>query len=321
MYTILQKEILSDVTKLVVVAAPHVARKAKAGQFVIVIATEHGERVPLTIADHDAEAGTITLIFQEVGKSTMEMGRMEVGQAFYSVAGPLGHPTEIENFGTVACVAGGVGIAPMYPIARDLKAAGNRVISIIGARTKDLLFWEDRMRAVSDELIVVTDDGSWGRKALVTQPLKELLEQGEPIVKVWGIGPTIMMKFVSLTTKPFNVPTIVSLNTIMIDGTGMCGGCRVAMVDGAKFVCVDGPEFDGHLVDWNNLRFRLRRNGFKQRFLLCIIHSRPSNSRLGRRHGRLGALPAFTTARYKADNHCRQRDVKHVCSHQFYFSC
>ncbi len=258
MYKILEKEVLSDVTKLVVVAAPHVARKAKAGQFVIVIATEHGERIPLTIADHDVEAGTITLIFQEVGKSTMEMGRMEVGEAFYSVAGPLGHPTEIENFGTVACVAGGVGIAPMYPIARDLKAAGNRVITIIGARTQDLLFWEEKMRAVSDELIVVTDDGSYGRKALVTQPLKELLEQGEPIVKVWGIGPTIMMKFVSLTTQPFNVPTIVSLNTIMIDGTGMCGGCRVAMVDGAKFVCVDGPEFDGHLVDWNNLISRVQ---------------------------------------------------------------
>lgn len=258
MYKILEKEVLSDVTKLVVVAAPHVARKAKAGQFVIVIATEHGERIPLTIADHDVQAGTITLIFQEVGKSTMEMGRMEVGEAFYSVAGPLGHPTEIENFGTVACVAGGVGIAPMYPIARDLKAAGNRVITIIGARTQDLLFWEEKMRAVSDELIVVTDDGSYGRKALVTQPLKELLEQGEPIVKVWGIGPTIMMKFVSLTTQPFNVPTIVSLNTIMIDGTGMCGGCRVAMVDGAKFVCVDGPEFDGHLVDWNNLISRVQ---------------------------------------------------------------
>jgi len=219
---------------------------------------ETGERIPLTIADHDVQAGTITLIFQEVGKSTMEMGRMEVGEAFYSVAGPLGHPTEIENFGTVACVAGGVGIAPMYPIARDLKAAGNRVITIIGARTQDLLFWEEKMRAVSDELIVVTDDGSYGRKALVTQPLKELLEQGEPIVKVWGIGPTIMMKFVSLTTQPFNVPTIVSLNTIMIDGTGMCGGCRVAMVDGAKFVCVDGPEFDGHLVDWNNLISRVQ---------------------------------------------------------------
>lgn len=259
MYRILEKKTLSDVTKLMVVEAPHVARKARAGQFVIVIADERGERIPLTIADHDPQAGTITLIFQEVGKSTMQMGQMQAGDAFYSVAGPLGHPTEIEDYGTVVCVAGGVGIAPMYPIARDLKAAGNHVISIIGARTKDLLFWEDRMAAVSDELIVCTDDGSYGRKALVTEPLKELLEaRAGQIARVWAIGPTIMMKFVSLTTQPFKVPTIVSLNTIMVDGTGMCGGCRVAMTDGAKFVCVDGPEFDGHLVDWNNLLSRIQ---------------------------------------------------------------
>jgi ferredoxin--NADP+ reductase len=258
MYRILEKQILSDVTKLVVVSAPHVARKAKAGQFVIVIVDEHGERIPLTIADSDAQAGTLTLIFQEVGKSTMQMGRLDVGDAFHSIAGPLGHPTEIEDYGTVVCVAGGVGIAPMYPIARDLHAEGNKVISIIGARTKDLLFWEDKMRAVSEELIVCTDDGSYARKALVTEPLKELLQAGAPVAKVWAIGPTVMMKFVSLTTQPFKVPTIVSLNTIMIDGTGMCGGCRVAMTDGAKFVCVDGPEFDGHLVDWNNLLSRVQ---------------------------------------------------------------
>ncbi len=259
MYKILEKQTLSDVTKLMVVEAPHVARKARAGQFVIVIADEHGERIPLTIADHNPQTGTITLIFQEVGKSTMQMGRMVPGDAFYSVAGPLGHPTEIKDYGTVVCVAGGVGIAPMYPIARDLKAAGNHVISIIGARTKELLFWEDKMAAVSDELIVCTDDGSHGRKALVTEPLKELLEvRAGQIAKVWAIGPTIMMKFVSLTTQPFHVPTIVSLNTIMVDGTGMCGGCRVAMTDGAKFVCVDGPEFDGHLVDWNNLLARIQ---------------------------------------------------------------
>ncbi len=258
MYKILEKQVLSDVTKLVVVAAPHVARKAKAGQFVIVIVDEQGERIPLTIADSDAQAGTITLIFQEVGKSTLQMGLLEVGDAFHSIAGPLGHPTEIENYGTVVCVAGGVGIAPMYPIARDLHKAGNRVISIIGARSQDLLFWEDKMRAVSAEVIVCTDDGSYGRKALVTQPLKELLESGTPVVKVWAIGPTVMMKFVSLTTQPFGVETIVSLNTIMIDGTGMCGGCRVAMTDGAKFVCVDGPEFNGHLVDWNNLLSRVQ---------------------------------------------------------------
>ncbi len=258
MYRILEKQVLSDVTKLMVVEAPHVARKARAGQFVIVRIDEHGERIPLTIADYDREAGTITLIFQEVGKSTMHLGTLKVGDALATLAGPLGHPTEIANYGTVVCVGGGVGIAPIFPIARSLKEAGNHVVSIIGARTRDLLFWEDRMRAVSDELVVCTDDGSYGRKALVTEPLKELLEaRGKEIARVWAIGPAIMMKFVSLTTKPFGIPTIVSLNTIMIDGTGMCGGCRVLLEEGAQFVCVDGPEFDGHKVDWDNLLARL----------------------------------------------------------------
>jgi len=256
-YRILEKQVLSDVTKLMVVEAPQVARKARAGQFVIVINDEHGERIPLTIADFDREAGTITLIFQEVGKSTMQMGAKEVGDTFLTVAGPLGHPTEIEQYGTVACVGGGVGIAPLYPIARALHQAGNHVISIIGARTQSLLFWEDKMAAVSDEMIVCTDDGSYKRKALVTEPLKELLEaRGGEIARVWAIGPAIMMKFVSLTTKPYQVPTIVSLNTIMIDGTGMCGGCRVLLEEGAQFVCVDGPEFDGHKVNWDNLLAR-----------------------------------------------------------------
>jgi ferredoxin--NADP+ reductase len=258
MYKILERQVLSDVTKLMVVEAPQIARKAKAGQFVIVIIHERGERIPLTIADYDREAGTITMIFQEVGKSTMEMGLLQVGDGFKTIVGPLGHPTEIENFGTVICVGGGVGIAPVYPIARALREAGNTVISIIGARTKELLLWEDKMRAVSDELIVTTDDGSYGRKTLVTVPLKEILE-AKPggIAKIWAIGPAIMMKFVAETTRPFKVPTIVSLNTIMIDGTGMCGGCRVLMDDGAQFVCVDGPEFDGHRVDWNTLLSRL----------------------------------------------------------------
>lgn len=259
MYKILRKEVLSNVTKLMEIQAPHVARNAKAGQFIIVRIDEFGERIPLTIADYDKEKGTITIIFQEVGKSTMQLGKMAPGDELSSFAGPLGHPTEIENYGAVICVGGGVGIAPIYPIARSLKVAGNTVISIIGARTKELLFWEDKMRAVSDELIVCTDDGSYGRKSLVTEPLKELLENKErKIARVWAIGPAIMMKFVSLATKPYNVPTVVSLNTIMIDGTGMCGGCRVLLDSGAQFVCVDGPEFDAHKVNWESLLSRLQ---------------------------------------------------------------
>jgi len=258
-YKILCKEAFSDVNKLMVIAAPEVARKARAGQFVIVRIDEYGERIPLTVADYDREKGTITIIFQEVGKTTMHLGALEPGDELATFVGPLGHPTEIENYGTVACVGGGVGIAPLYPIARALKEAGNTVISIIGARTRGLLFWEDEMRAVSDELIVCTDDGSYGRKALVIEPLEELLEQRDgEIARVWAIGPAIMMKFVSLTTKPYKVMTIVSLNTIMIDGTGMCGGCRVQLTGGAKFVCVDGPEFDAHQVDWELLLARQR---------------------------------------------------------------
>jgi ferredoxin--NADP+ reductase len=257
-YRILSKEILSDVTKLMVVDVPQIARKAKAGQFVIIRIDEKGERIPLTIADYDSKAGTITIIFQEVGKSTMQLGTLNPGDTLSTFAGPLGHPTEIKNYGTVVCVGGGVGIAPIYPIARSLKEAGNHVISIIGARTKDLLFWEDKMRAVSDEMTICTDDGSYGRKCLVTDPLKELLESKTTnVAHVWAIGPAIMMKFVAATTKPYNTPTMVSLNTIMIDGTGMCGGCRVPLTDGAQFVCVDGPEFDGHKVDWSSLLSRL----------------------------------------------------------------
>jgi ferredoxin--NADP+ reductase len=256
-YKILEKEVLSDVNKLMAVQAPEIARKAKAGQFIIVRIDEHGERIPLTIADYDKDAGTITIIFQEVGKSTMHLGTLEAGDELATFVGPLGHPTEIEIYGTVVCVGGGVGIAPIYPIARALKAAGNTVISIIGARSRDLLFWEDRMRTASDELIVCTDDGSYGRKALVTEPLKELLESRK-IDHVWAIGPAIMMKFCAATTEPFGVPTTVSLNTIMIDGTGMCGGCRVQLTEGAKFVCADGPEFDAHQVDWDLLLARQR---------------------------------------------------------------
>jgi ferredoxin--NADP+ reductase len=267
-YKILKKQVLSDLVTLMEVSAPQVTRKAKAGQFVIVRAYEESERIPLTIADYDRAAESVTLVIQQVGKSTMQMCQMNAGDEFTTVAGPLGHPTEIEKYGTVVCIGGGVGIAPVYPITRALKEAGNHVISIIGARNKSLLFWEDKMRAVSDELIVCTDDGSYKRKALVTEPLKELLEAHKNIARIWAIGPPIMMKFVAATTKPFNVPTIVSLNTIMIDGTGMCGGCRVLTTEGARFVCVDGPEFDAHKVDWDIMMQRMQFYRAEEQFAL-----------------------------------------------------
>jgi ferredoxin--NADP+ reductase len=257
MHKILRKETLSDVVKLYEIKAPRVAKKAQPGQFVIIRLNETGERIPLTIADFSRENGAITLIVQEVGKSTMEMGQLEVGDSIENVVGPMGHPTEIKNYGKVVVVGGGVGIAPIFPIARALKQAGNQVISIIGARNKSLLFWEERIREFADELIVCTDDGSAGRKALVTVPLKEVLDAQKDVARIWAIGPTIMMKFAAETTRPYGVPTIVSLNTIMIDGTGMCGGCRVGYDGGVKFVCVDGPEFNGHLVDWELMLARL----------------------------------------------------------------
>ncbi len=259
MRKILRKEKLTEVTKLMVIDAPEVARKAKAGQFVVIRIHEQGERIPLTVADFDRDAGTVTIVIQEVGKTTKHLGTLEAGDELATFTGPLGRPSEIERYGTVICVGGGVGIAPVFPIARALKEAGNTVLSVIGARTEDLLIWEEEMRSVSDELVVCTDDGSYGIEARVTEPLQTLLEerQGE-IDRVWAIGPAAMMKFVAATTKPFGVPTIVSLNTVMIDGTGMCGGCRVNMEDGAKFACVDGPEFDAHKVDWYLLLARQR---------------------------------------------------------------
>ena len=258
MFKILEKVVLSDVNKLMVIEAPEVANKAQAGQFVIVRIDETGERIPLTIADFDRERGTITIVFQEVGKSTMHMGTLEAGAELASFVGPLGLPSEIEDLGAVVCVGGGVGIAPIYPIARALQEAGNTVLGIIGSRTKDLLFWEDKMRQVCDELVVCTDDGSYGRQALVTMPLQEILESRKDVARVWAIGPAIMMKFCARTTEPFKVPTIVSLNSIMVDGTGMCGACRVEVGGQTQFVCVDGPEFDGHLVDWDLLMSRQR---------------------------------------------------------------
>jgi len=257
-YKILAREDLAPVTKLFRVEASEVARKALPGQFVVVRIDERGERIPLTIADWDLAEGSLTLIFQEVGATTMRLGTLRAGDALADLIGPLGLPSEIHNFGTVVCVGGGAGIAPVYPIARALREAGNEVISIIGARNKDLLFWEDKMRAVSDELIVCTDDGSYARKALVTEPLKELLENRHSIDRVITIGPAIMMKFCCRTTQPFGVKTIVSINSVMVDATGMCGACRISVGGQTKFVCVDGPEFDGHQVDWDLLMARQR---------------------------------------------------------------
>ena len=258
MYRISAKETLTPVTKLFVIEAPEVARKARAGQFVILRVSEEGERIPLTIADYDREVGTITIVLQEIGKTTKQLGAMDAGDHLASFTGPLGRPTEIERYGTVVVVGGGLGIAPIYPICRALREAGNHVIGIIGARTKELLFWEEKMRSVTDELVVGTDDGSYARKALVTVPLKEILESGRKVDCIWGIGPAIMMKFIALTTQPFGAKTIVSLNSIMVDGTGMCGACRVSVGGRTRFACVDGPEFDGHEVDWNLLLNRQR---------------------------------------------------------------
>jgi len=257
MYEILVKEMLTPVTKFYEVRAPAVARKARAGQFVIVRIHEKGERIPLTVADYNRERGTISLVVQEVGKTTMQMGAMEVGQQFASFTGPLGRPTEIRRYGIVLCIGGGFAIAPIYPIARALRKAGNTILCILGVRTHDLLFWEDRMRLVSDELIVCTDDGSYGRKGFVTEALKDVLDKGDTQLAV-AIGPVPMMKFVSKLTAQYGVKTIVSLNPIMVDGTGMCGGCRVTVGGKTKFACVDGPEFDGHQVDYDELMRRLQ---------------------------------------------------------------
>jgi ferredoxin--NADP+ reductase len=244
--------------------APLIAGARKAGQFLIVQTDgEWGERIPLTIADADAGAGTITLVFQTVGATTHRLALKEPGEFVEHVLGPLGNPTHIEKFGTVACVGGGIGAAPLFPIVQAMKAAGNRVLAIIGARSKELVLFEDRMRRYADELTIVTDDGSYGRKALVTEPLREYCEAGPRPDMAVAIGPPIMMKFCAKTAKEFDVPIMVSLNTIMIDGTGMCGGCRVNVGGRTKFVCVDGPEFDGHQVDFDTMMIRMR--AFKDR--------------------------------------------------------
>ena len=259
MFKILKKEELSPGVFHYDVEAPRVAKKAKAGQFIVLRVNDEGERIPLTIADFDREKGTITLIFQVVGASTQALSQLEVGEAILDFVGPLGQPSEIhENMGTVVCIGGGIGVAPVYPIAKAMHEMGNKVISIMGARSKDILIFEDRMRAVSDEVLIATDDGSYGIKGFVTTALQQLVDRGEKIDQVTAIGPGIVMRSVAEATRPLGIKTIVSLNPVMVDGTGMCGGCRVQVGDEMKFACVDGPEFDGHLVDFNSLMSRGR---------------------------------------------------------------
>jgi len=253
-YKILKKRTLGPKIREYVIEAPDVARVAKAGQFIVLRLHERGERIPLTIVGTDLDTGGVTLVVQEVGKSTQEMGdRFHEGDTILDFAGPLGEPTEIENFGTVICVGGGVGIAPLYPIVQALKKAGNTVIGIVGYRSHDLMFYHDEFVAACDELHVMTNDGSFGGKGFVSDPLREILESGRDVARVWAIGPAIMMKVCSDVTRPFDVRTIVSLNSVMIDGTGMCGGCRVEVGGVTKFGCVDGPEFDGHKVNFDLL--------------------------------------------------------------------
>ncbi len=256
-FKIVEKKKLAPAANLITVVAPDIANKAQPGQFVVVRINENGERVPLTIADFEYEEGTITIIFQEIGKTTRQLARMRKGSKLADVIGPLGRPTELRKYGKVVCVGGGFGAATMYPIVRSLKERGNYIISIIGARNESLLIYESELRSVSDEVRITTDDGSKGHKGVVTDPLKDIISK-QKIDLVMAIGPAIMMKFVSMTTKPFNVPTIVSLNPIMVDGTGMCGSCRVSVGGSTRFVCVDGPDFNGHDVDFEQLMARQR---------------------------------------------------------------
>jgi ferredoxin--NADP+ reductase len=256
MNKIVEKRHFSEKVVELIVEAPLIARSRRAGHFVIVRADEHGERIPLTIADADKDKGTITLVVQAVGKSSQKICSKEAGEYLHDVVGPLGQATHIEKVGTVVCCGGGVGVAPLLPIIRAMKAAGNRVVSVLAGRTKDLIILEDEVRASSDEVVIMTDDGSYGNKGLVTNGVEDVINR-EKVDLVVTIGPAIMMKFVALLTKKYEIPTMCSLNTIMVDGTGMCGACRVTVGGKTKFVCIDGPEFDAHQVDFDEMLMRL----------------------------------------------------------------
>ncbi|MFZ3102872.1 MAG: sulfide/dihydroorotate dehydrogenase-like FAD/NAD-binding protein [Desulfitobacteriaceae bacterium] len=257
MYRIVKKRVLGPAIVLLEVKAPAVAAKVEPGQFVIVRLDEASERIPLTVMDFDREWGTITIVIQNVGYSSALINELEEGSAFQDFVGPLGVATEIENYGTIVCIGGGLGVAPVYPIARALKAAGNKVISVLGSRSAELLILEEEMRAVSDEVVIATNDGSRGIQGFVTDGLAHVLAQGNDVKVIWAIGPMIMMKAVVDYTRPLGIKTIVSMNPIMVDGTGMCGACRVSVGGKTKFACVDGPEFDGHLVDFDLAMKRL----------------------------------------------------------------
>lgn len=259
MFKIIEKRQLSADVFYMKIEAPEIARNRKAGQFLIVqVDLDFGERIPLTIADADEKEGWIAIVFQAVGATTYKLSKKKVGDELPALLGPLGNPSEIKKYNApVVVVGGGIGVAPCYPIVEAFKKAGNKVIMIIGARNKDLLIFVEEMKKAADEVIIMTDDGSAGKKGLVTEPLEELCKSQTPPAEVVAIGPPVMMKFACKTTEPYKIHTVVSLNTIMIDGTGMCGGCRVNIGGQTKFVCVDGPDFDGHQVDWNNMMMRM----------------------------------------------------------------
>jgi ferredoxin--NADP+ reductase len=265
MNTILRKEVLGPDVVRMTVAAPKIARRAKAGQFVILRVRDDGERFPLTIADSEPAGGTIDLIYAVVGKSTALLAAMNAGEAILDLVGPLGLATEIEKYGSVLCVGGGIGVAPLYPIAKALKAAGNTVVAVLGARSKSLLILEKEFRAVADEVRIATDDGTYGRKGFVTDVINDLLAEGRKFEHAWAIGPVPMMRFTSKVTSAAGITTLVSLNPIMVDGTGMCGGCRVIVGGKVRFACVDGPEFRGDQVDFDSLARRLGTYREKER--------------------------------------------------------
>lgn len=256
MNKIVDKEYFSDQVVKLVIEAPYIAKSRKAGHFVILRLNEKGERIPLTIAEADVDKGTITIIVQKVGVSSIKLYNLEVNDGIHDVVGPLGHPTHIEKVGTVLTAGGGVGVAPLLPIVEAMKAAGNKVISVLAARQKELIILEEQVRQHSDEVVIMTDDGSYGKKGLVTHGMEEVIKR-EKVDQVVTVGPAIMMKFVAILTKKYNIPTLASLNTIMVDGTGMCGACRVSVGGRTKFVCVDGPEFDAHEVDFDEMLLRL----------------------------------------------------------------